>query len=152
MKIQLALISGSTEQRKLMEEKLSQFGTFETVYRGKSLSTNFKQLVKTKPDVVIITTGSPDTFYAEINPERFQKLTGLLPNTKILLRTELDENHPFIKDSVAHGANIMDERCDWNTIAKEIGRIAQGERLVHYESKRQDLETHLPRLSNERNV
>ena len=133
-----------------MNEKLSLFGQFETVYQGGSLSTNFKQLVKARPDVVIIVTGTPNTFYDEINPRRFQKLAEWLPNTKVLLRTELERDHPFIKDAIACGASVLDERCDWPIIARGIERIMQGERLVLYESRKQDLETNRSRLGNER--
>ncbi len=139
MNIRVAIISGLKQQRDYTAAILGQVEGLEVVYKGNSVTTHFRQLRRTNPDIILLTTGAPDAFHTDLNP-RFPNVRNRLPRTKIMLRTELDRSHPFIQEAVRSGASVIDERIDFAKIAEAIPRVHSGEQLVLYAAKGHDLE------------
>ncbi|MDO8657432.1 MAG: hypothetical protein Q7K55_01730 [Candidatus Levybacteria bacterium] len=138
--IRVAFICAARTQAEIANEKLNIFGAFTFVHFGKDLKTNFKEMVKSSPQVIIIDTSSDINYYNNFDP-RFSKIRNNLPSTKILIRTELRKDHPFIQEAYKNGASIIDECLDYQKIAETIGiLINTNEQIVRYESRIRDLE------------
>ncbi len=140
--IRVAIISGSKAQRNFTAENLMRghYGEFNIVYRGSSLSTHFKQIEGSRSDLILLTTGSPNTFSYEIDP-RFRKVKESLPETRILLRTELEQKDPFVMTATKSGVSVIDERADLPQIIDAIRRTVAGEQVICYlDQKNHDLE------------
>lgn len=139
--LRIALISGSKGQRELMEKTFPLFGGLGIVYKGQSLGTNFGELVRSRPDVVVVVTGSPNTFHYEIDPT-FRKLHQRLPQTKIVVRTELNPLHEFVRQCSEGGTSIVGDQLDWHDVVDAVRRTAGGEQVIHFGSRLSGLETH----------
>ena len=133
MDIRLAVISELPGQRKIITDKLSLLGKFKIVYQGESLSTDFNHLVRALPDIIILSAVSPLTFRKEVGKKRCQEVADSLPDTKILLRTNLPQDHTYIKETISYGVNIINDHCDWSAVASGIEMIMDGKKLIHYE-------------------
>ncbi len=141
--IHVALIGGLKAQRAYAREHLLQFPTMRIVFEGKNLGEHFKRLVRSNPHIVLILIGSPNTFAEDLDPT-FSKIHEGIPGAKILLRTELSREHPFIQKAVETGVNVVDERYDFTRITEALRRIVEGEHVVWYKGRTGDLERASP--------
>lgn len=139
--IRVALICASRTQAEITKRNLSVFGEFNFVHTGKDFKTNFKKMVEKDPQVIIVDTASNNDYYREFDP-RFLKIGRFLPRTRILIRTELPEQHPFVQEAYENGASIVDERLAYQKIAETICTLIDTkEQVVRYESQaRHDIE------------
>jgi DNA-binding NarL/FixJ family response regulator len=150
MEIRLAVISELAGQRRIIAEKLSLLGEFQTVYQGESLSTNFDHLRKASPDVIIVSAVNPGTFQRDVNESSCRKIANLLPDTKLLLLTDLQQDHTYVKEAIRCGLNIIHDHSDWSAVANGIEMIMDGKHLIRYESDAREIETYRYRKTHER--
>ncbi|MEK7182583.1 MAG: hypothetical protein AAB694_00280 [Patescibacteria group bacterium] len=141
--IYVAIIGGLKAQRAYAREHLLQFPTMRIVFEGKSLREHFKRLVRSNPHIVLILTGSQNTFAEELYPA-FTKIQERIPRAKILLRTELSQEHPLIQKAIEAGVNVVDERYDFTKITEALRRVVEGEHIVWYKGRAEDLERASP--------
>lgn len=141
MPIRIALIGGGKENRSYARKRFAQMQGFEIVFEGNSPQTHFKSLRNARPDIILVTTGYPDTLQDELDP-RFEKVIRRLPSAKIFVRTELTERHPFVQEAIRAGISIIGEGHDFDEIAKGMRRIAVGEQVVNFAPRSYDLETY----------
>lgn len=131
--IRLAYIGSSKLQRKILEEQCLREGNIKFVHNGKDLKTGFKELVGKKPQVIFIDTTTQIGYYNDFNPN-FRKIyqEKQLKDTKIVIRTELSQTHPFVKEAHENGAFIIDERVNIEKLVQKINEIAKDKELIPY--------------------
>lgn len=142
MPIRIALIGGGKENRSYARKRFAQMPGFEVVFESNSPQTHFKSLRNARPDIILVTTGYPDTLHDELDP-KFEKVKSRLPAAKIFVRTELTEQHPFVQEAIRAGISIIGEGHDFDEIAKGMWRITHGgEQVVNFAPRSYDLETY----------
>jgi len=141
--IKIAVISGSRGTREFLRQGLSVFSGIEFVYGGQSLSRHFRGLAEAHPNIILVDVGSPNTFSDEIKPD-FPKIHKSLPETKVLIRTDLPETAEFVRRAVDSGASIIDSRLGISRIVEAMTTISDGRDVIWYAGREHDLESHEP--------
>lgn len=146
-KIRVAVVSGSRSTREYLARELERYSNLRIVYQGSSLQTHFRKLRDSQPQVILLDTTTPGTLPHDLNP-KFKKVRGKLPESALLLYTQLQKEDPFIKTATREGrASVIDERLAVGQIARIIQRISEGEQVIilYGEQTKHDLETYRPR-------
>lgn len=140
----VALISGVPPLRNSMARGLSAYGVQIVSREMQDLSrTNFLNMLKKRPDIILILDGIPKTPEGKKNFERFQAKVERESSARILIRTELFRNDPSLEEVRKNGISIVDASTNPEQIARLMRSLMESkEPLERFEDhKRIDLES-----------
>lgn len=124
----IAIICQNRSIAQNMARHLSSHMAFDLVHTGQNLSRGFRKLVKRKPHVILVDTTAPNC-YRDFDP-KFQEVKNALPGIRIVIRTELDEEHHFVREAYNNGASIIDDRLEYLKIAQTLQDVLTVEKPV----------------------
>jgi DNA-binding NarL/FixJ family response regulator len=120
--VNLGVASALVLTRRMLCAWLAKIKGFRVVLEVDSTFDSLDQIRKTRPDVLIIDTLNPPS-----DLEIVAKVSKLLPHTKILLLSEMDEER-FELEAIRAGAHgSVSKRSDPKVLEKALRVVAQGE-------------------------
>jgi DNA-binding NarL/FixJ family response regulator len=141
----IALISGRKIPRDHLESELAQKGV-GVVCSKSDTKTGFLEIIKSHPDVILISTTEPGTFSIDLNPEGYaDKVRRELPQTLLALLTQYTQSNPFIQTAEQAGYNVFFETIEISHLIRLLKySLHDREQRIWFPNFSGFLDTHRP--------
>lgn len=138
---QIAYISGNSEERVYAQEELrAQSDDIAIAYQVRQLDEHtVRKIGESKPQAIVYTTGTESTATKNLF-SHISMLRGYMPDTPILVRTELEEDDPAVVWLIDEGIHVLDDRLEFHHMVDAVEKIREGEHVALFVRSEEQLE------------